>query len=111
MLCAFHGIIAYKTQLTWSNAVQQGTSKRKYNRLTPTTWAEIRAHWETGEVTLQELSHQHGISTRTLQAHFEKAGTVKGSAAAALAAAVKQKVLAEELPDVDVTAARAKDTR
>ena len=63
--------------------------KRKYNRLPIEAWAEIEASWETGSTTLAELAAHFGVTTRTLQSHFEKNGTEKGSKAAEIAAAVK----------------------
>ena len=87
------------------------TSKRKYVRPSPATWAEIRALWETGEPTLAELSERYGVSTRTLQVHFEKHGTVKGSKAREIAAAVKEEVFGEMLDDPDLKLKRAKQTR
>jgi lambda repressor-like predicted transcriptional regulator len=85
--------------------------KRKYTKLTPAMWAEIEAHWQTGEVTLAELSEKYGPSPRALQSHFAKAGIVKGEKAAAMAAAVREKVLEEEFGNQDQLVARAKDIR
>jgi hypothetical protein len=45
-------------------------AKRKYQRLAPSIWAKICAEWETGDVTLPELSDRFGVNTRTLQTHF-----------------------------------------
>jgi hypothetical protein len=87
------------------------TVKRKYTRLTSTTWAEIEALWQVGEVTLAELSERYGVSPRALQAHFHKHGITKGEKSAALAAAVKEEVLKDELDDTDLTVKRAKDVR
>lgn len=66
--------------------------KRRYQRLSPSTWAEIRALWETGEPTLAELSARFGVRTRTLQAHFDKHGTRKGAKAKELAASVQAEI-------------------
>ncbi|MEH6717536.1 MAG: hypothetical protein V7704_01545 [Aurantimonas endophytica] len=85
--------------------------KRRYARLTPATWAEIRSHWEVGEATLVELSERYGASTRALQMHFAKHDTLKGSKAAALAQAVQARVLEDELPDGDLLVERAKTSR
>ncbi|MFY0736553.1 hypothetical protein [Aurantimonas sp. NFXS3] len=87
------------------------TPKRRYTRLTPATWAEIRSHWQVGEVTLAELAHRYDVSTRALQTHFSKHGTVKGAEAAALAQAVQAKVLEQDLPDEDMLVERARTTR
>ena len=58
-----------------------------------------------------ELSEQFGVSTRALQMHFGKHGSVKGAKAAELAAAVKEEVFSEELEDKDLTVKRAKAAR
>lgn len=85
--------------------------KRRYNRLTAATWAQIRSHWEVGEATLAELAERYGVSTRTLQTHFANHGTLKGAKAAALAKAVQARVLEDELPDGELLVERAKTTR
>jgi hypothetical protein len=85
--------------------------KRRYTRLTPATWAEIRSHWEVGEVTLAELAERYSVSTRALQTHFSQHRTLKGAKAAALAQAVQAKVLEQELPDADLLVERARITR
>jgi hypothetical protein len=57
------------------------------------------------------LSAEYRVSRRTLQLHFEKHATVKGSKAAAIAAAVKQEVFDTCLEDIDLIANRARETR
>jgi AcrR family transcriptional regulator len=86
-------------------------TKRKYQRLTPSTWAKICAEWEVGDVTLAELSDRFGVNTRTLQAHFSKQEVVKGSKAAELASAVKEELFKLELDGKDDLTQRAKETR
>lgn len=85
--------------------------KRKYVRLTPAIWAEIRALWATGETTLAVLSDKYGVSIRALQMHFDKEGVTKGSQARAVAASVEAKVFEAMLPDEDQTVQRAIDVR
>ncbi len=87
------------------------TAKRKYQRLTPSTWAEICAAWEIGDVTLDELSDRFGVNTRTLQAHFSKHAVVKGSKAAELASSVKEELFKQELEGKDDLTHRARETR
>ena len=77
------------------------TTKRKYQRLAPSIWAQICAEWEIGDVTLPELSDRFGVNTRTLQAHFAKHAVVKGSKAAELASAVKEELFKLELDGKD----------
>jgi AraC-like DNA-binding protein len=83
--------------------------KRRYTRLAPKQWAEVEALWQTGDVTLAELSERFGASERALQHHFKKAGITKGEKAAALAAAVKAEILESELSDEGLLRQRAKD--
>jgi hypothetical protein len=85
--------------------------RRKYRRLSPTAWAEIRALWEVGDVTLADLSHRYGVATRTLQAHFEKHEVKKGAKARALAAIVEAELLERALDDPQSLADRARETR
>jgi hypothetical protein len=73
--------------------------KRKYTKLSPVTWAEVRALWETGEPTLEELTSRYGVTTRALQSHFEKNKSIKGSKAREIAAAVQKEVFADCLFD------------
>jgi hypothetical protein len=86
-------------------------TKRKYQRLTPSTWAKIRAEWEIGDTTLGEISDRFGVNTRTLQTHFAKHAVVKGSKAAQLASAVKEELFKLELNGKDDLTQRAKETR
>jgi hypothetical protein len=85
--------------------------KRKYVRLSPAVWAEIRALWAIGEATLAGLSNRYGVSTRALQMHFDKEGVTKGSQARAVAASVEAKVFEAMLRDEDQTVQRAIDVR
>lgn len=86
-------------------------TKRKYQRLTPSTWAKICAEWEVGDVPLGELSDRLGVNTRTLQAHFSKHDVIKGPKAAELASAIEEKLFKLELDDKDDLTRRAKETR
>lgn len=86
-------------------------SKRKYTRLSPSKWAELRGLWETGDHDLAELSHRYGVSRRAIQSHVSKHGSVKGAKAAEMAAVVQKEIFKEELGDPDTLAFRAKETR
>ncbi|MGD0420314.1 MAG: hypothetical protein ABSA68_12170 [Xanthobacteraceae bacterium] len=85
--------------------------KRKYVRNSLSTWSEICALWEIGDVTLPELAERYSVSTRTLQAHFGKREIIKGSKAAAMAAAVMTEVFKSEMSDQGTVTHRAKETR
>jgi len=58
-------------------------------------WVQVRAEWEIGEASLEELSHKHGVSRRALQMHFKKHGCEKGSQSKIVAQEVKEAVFAE----------------
>ena len=85
--------------------------KRKYTRLSRSAWAEIRGYWETGDHDLAELSDRFGVSRRAIQSHLKKFGSVKGSKAVAMAAAVKEQIFSAELNSPDTLLRRAKETR
>ena len=85
--------------------------KRRYKRLTPTEWAEAEALWKTGGPTLEELAARFAVTVRALQAHFAKHGIRKGAAAAALASAVEERVLAAALPAEDELSRRIRATK
>jgi len=85
--------------------------KRPYKKLTPATWAEVRALWETGETTLDELSERYGVRTRTLQAHFEKHGTKKAAKAKEIAAAVQAEIYSAASFDVETRAQLGKEAQ
>ena len=84
---------------------------RAYNRLSPAVWAEIRALWETGEPTLDELASRYSITTRALQSHFHKNGTMKGAEAMIIAAEVKGAVFADSFEDHETKIAKGRETR
>ena len=67
--------------------------------------------WEVGDSTLEDLAARFGVSLRTIQAHVKKHGSVKGSKAAAMAMAIKEKVFEEELDDPERTKRRGKELR
>lgn len=85
--------------------------KRKYIRLSPSTWAELQAHWETGDHDLAELSDRYGVSRRAIQSHLSKLSSVKGAKAAEMAAVVQKEIFKEELGDQDTLVFRARETR
>ena len=84
---------------------------RAYNRLSPAVWAEICALWETGEATLDELSSRYSITTRALQSHFHKNGTMKGAKAMIIASEVKEAIFADSFEDREAKIAKGRETR
>jgi hypothetical protein len=87
------------------------TTTRAYNRLSPAVWAEIRALWETGEPTLDELALRYSITTRALQSHFQKNDTMKGAKAMIIAAEVKEAIFADSFEDRETKIAKGRETR
>jgi hypothetical protein len=85
--------------------------KRKYTRLSPSKWAELRAFWEAGDHSLAELSHRYGISQRAIQTHVSKHGSIKGAKAAEMAAVVQKEIFKQELGDQDTLVFRAREMR
>lgn len=85
--------------------------KRPYKRLTPSVWAEIRALWETGEVTLAELADRYGVRTRTLQAHFDKHGTIKAAKAKEIASVVQAQIYSAMNFDVETRVQLGKEAQ
>jgi hypothetical protein len=85
--------------------------KRKYVRLLPSQWAELRAYWESGDHTLAELSDRYGVSPRAIQSHLSKLGSVKGAKAAEMAAVVQKEIFKDELGDRDTLVFRAREIR
>ena len=87
------------------------STKRTYNRLSPAVWAEIRALWETGEPTLEELALRYSVTTRALQSHFHKNGTMKGAKAMIIATEVKEAVFADAFEDRETKIAKGREIR
>jgi len=85
--------------------------KRRYKRMSPMEWAEARAFWETGEITLEELALRFDVTERALQAHFKKHSTIKGSKAKEMAAAVRKEVFADILEDPAAMRAKGREAR
>jgi hypothetical protein len=85
--------------------------KRKYVRLSPSKWAELRAYWESGDYGLAELSDKYGVSQRAIQTHLKKLGSAKGLKAAEMAVVVRKEVFEEVLGHPDALVSRAKETR
>jgi hypothetical protein len=86
-------------------------TKRKYTKVTEDVWTEIISLWESGGVTLFELSERFGPTPRALQARFRRSGVVKGSRATAMAALVRERIQEEDLDDQDRLVIRSRDIR
>lgn len=84
-----------------------GEKSAKYARLTPKQWAEIEALWETGNITLVELTKKYGKSINTFKSYFKRNGIVRGSKRET----VKSAVLSAIEEEASVLAARIKETK
>lgn len=87
------------------------TDKRRYRRLLPAQEAELRALWEAGATTAEELAAKFGMSRRGVQAALARLGARKGAAAGAVAKAVRNRVLAEAVPSHPDLAVRIRETK
>ncbi len=85
--------------------------RRKYVKLSPVQWAEARAAYAAGGVTVEDLAARYGVNVRTLFAHMARHAVTKGCAAAALAGAVETKILNEALLDGDDLGRRICESR
>jgi transposase-like protein len=74
-------------------------AKRRYRKLSPEEWAEVRALWSSGGIDLATLSERYGVNSRTIQAHCAKHGVSRGSASVARARAAEERIIASALPD------------
>jgi hypothetical protein len=79
--------------------------------LTEKQKAEIIALWESGEVTLDDLSKRFHRTPRALSFMFAKAGAEKGSKRAQVHAAVQQQVHQQLTGDAGVIAGRIRETK
>ena len=85
--------------------------RRRYRRLLPAQEAELRALWEAGATTADDLAARFGMSRRGVQAALSRLGARKGAAAGAVAAAVHKRVLAEAVPAHPDLATRIRETK
>lgn len=83
----------------------------KQRRLSPKEWAEAGALWESGEVSLTDLSKRYKVSRESLSRKFVKLGLRKGSKAQQHATAVAEEVAKNAASSAAITAARIRDTK
>ena len=84
---------------------------RKYTKLTPAVWAEIRGYWQLGEATLETRSTRYGVTTSTLQSHFQKQGCIKGAMAHEIAVGIQKEIFAGNIDDRDVRISKGREAR
>ena len=75
------------------------------------TWREIEILWESGEVTLRQLSERYGRPSDTFAAHFKKLGIKKGSRAEELRKIVKKHVEEDAHNEAAVLSERIRKTK
>lgn len=75
------------------------STTRRYRRLLPAQEAELRALWEAGASTAEDLAVRFGMSRRGIQAALSRLGARKGAAAAALSKAVHARILSDAMPE------------
>ena len=86
-------------------------AKAPYARLTPSQWREIEMLWESGEVTLKDLSKRYGKGTDTFVTHFRKHGIVKGARAEELKKLAEKAQREKAVADAEVISERIRRTK
>ena len=86
-------------------------SRKKTVMLSPKRWAEARALWESGEVTLTMLSEKFDVTRATLQRHFTLRGCKKGSKSHEHEKKVAEEIAKNAVDDASVIAARIRETK
>lgn len=91
--------------------IKKEDSKEKYRRLTPRQWREIEILWESGEVTLKNLSERYGKHIDTFADHFKKYGVKKGARAEELRRIAEEISREQAKTDAGIIAGRIRATR
>ncbi|MBR0652748.1 hypothetical protein GXW78_24035 [Roseomonas terrae] len=71
----------------------------------------MKALWESGTVTAEDLAAKYSMSRRGVQAALLRLGAKRGAASAAIATAVSARILSDVMPEHPDTAARVRWTR
>ena len=87
------------------------SEQKRSKRLSKIERAEAQALWETGHVTLQQLSEKFGVTPESLSRFFTKNGIVKGSKSEEIAAEIQEKVKKDVLGETEVLSVRIKETK
>lgn len=86
-------------------------STKPSGRLTPSQWREIELLWESGEVTLKDLSEKYGKRIDTFTTHFRKHKIKKGSRVEELRKIAEQMQREQARTDASVISQRIRDTK
>jgi len=87
------------------------SSRKKKPQLKNSQWAEMAAWWESGEVTLKELSAKFGVHESTISRYMDLNGHIKGSKAEEFAEEIRQRIADELAGDVIETVKRVKQIK
>lgn len=80
-------------------------------QMKPKEWAEAEALWESGNVTLAELSKRFGKVEETFSRYFASHGIKKGSKQAQTSEMVKEEVVKSMVDDAKVLSTRIRETK
>lgn len=90
---------------------QEENSLKKFGRLTPGQWREAETLWESGEVTLRQLSERYGKTIETFKNHFAKYGVKKGVRKEELRKVAQEAAREQARNDAKIISERIKDTK
>lgn len=88
---------------------EETTAKRI--RLTPSQWREIELLWESGEVTLKDLSRRYGKHEDTFTNHFRKHGIKRGARADELRKIAEQAAKEQARDEASIISERIRKTK
>lgn len=100
-----------KTQAEDKTSVQKKPQATRQSQMKPKEWAEAEALWESGNITLAELSKRFGRAEETFSRHFASLGIKKGSKQAQSAEMVKEEVAKNIADDAKVLSTRIRESK
>ena len=86
-------------------------TQKRGARLTPTQWREIEFLWESGEVTLKDLSEKYGKRIDTFTSHFRKYKIKKGARIEELRKVAAEIQKEQARSDASIISQRIRDTK
>ena len=92
-------------------AFKDKDTSEKNVRLTASQWREIEMLWESGEVTLKDLSAKYGKHIDTFSTHFRKLGIKRGSKAEELRRVAEEVAKQQARDEASIISERIKDTK
>lgn len=94
-----------------TGATEPAKKQKQKPKLTPRQWAEAKALWETGAVTLPELAKKYDRHEQSFAQYFRRHGIKKGSKVAEIAKKVEKKIEEQHANDAEIIAARIRETK